>query len=186
MPVAPTNLRLRHAVPDDAAAFAVTMEGETAIAGTLQLPYPSPEAWRERLAKPDPGGVILVAEVRASEDAAFEIVAHAGLHAYGPNARRSHARGLGMSVRDDWQGRGLGAALLAALVDRADNWMNVLRLELTVFSDNQRAIALYERFGFVVEGRHRAFAMRHGRYEDALAMARLHPRPPTLPAGGGR
>jgi putative acetyltransferase len=39
---------------------------------------------------------------------------------------------------------------------------------------------LYERHGFVLEGTHRAYAFRHGRYVDAHAMARLHPSPPTL------
>jgi putative acetyltransferase len=62
--------------------------------------------------------------------------------------------------------------------DYADGWAHLLRLELTVFVDNQAAIALYRRFGFVEEGRHRAYALRNGRYEDVFSMARLHPNPP--------
>ena len=58
---------------------------------------------------------------------------------------------------------------------------DVLRLELTVYVDNARAIALYRKFGFEVEGTHRAYALRDGAYVDALCMARLHPNPPTLP-----
>ena len=46
-------------------------------------------------------------------------------------------------------------------------------IELTVSADNTRAINLYERFGFVREGRHQDFAMRDGAYVDALAMARM-------------
>ena len=46
-------------------------------------------------------------------------------------------------------------------------------IELTVSADNTRAISLYERFGFVREGRHQDFAMRDGAYVDALAMARM-------------
>jgi putative acetyltransferase len=48
-----------------------------------------------------------------------------------------------------------------------------------VFTDNARAIALYQRFGFRVEGTYRAYALRDGVYADALAMARLHPNPPV-------
>jgi putative acetyltransferase len=76
----------------------------------------------------------------------------------------------------------VGTALMQALVDYADRWAHVLRLELTVYVDNARAIALYRKFGFEVEGTHRAYALRDGAYVDALFMARLHPNPPTLPA----
>ena len=47
--------------------------------------------------------------------------------------------------------------------------------------DAQHAIALYRSLGFVEEGRHRAYALKDGRYIDSLSMARLHPRPPQLP-----
>jgi putative acetyltransferase len=60
--------------------------------------------------------------------------------------------------------------------------MGVLRIELTVYTDNAPAIALYRKFGFVVEGCHRGYALRDGRYVDAFAMARLHPDPPTIAA----
>jgi putative acetyltransferase len=69
---------------------------------------------------------------------------------------------------------------MQALCDYADGWAQILRIELTVFADNQRAIALYESCGFRREGLHRGFALRHGRYEDVLTMARLHPSPPAL------
>jgi putative acetyltransferase len=58
--------------------------------------------------------------------------------------------------------------------------MGVLRIELTVYDDNARAIALYRKFGFEIEGRHRGYALRDGRYVDALTMARLHPAPPAF------
>ena len=45
-----------------------------------------------------------------------------------------------------------------------------------VYADNERAIALYRKFGFEAEGTHRAYALRDGRYVDALAMARLRPK----------
>ena len=69
---------------------------------------------------------------------------------------------------------------MQALCDYADGWAQLLRLELTVFTDNARAIALYECFGFRVEGTHRAYAMRRGVYADVHAMARLHPQPPVV------
>jgi L-phenylalanine/L-methionine N-acetyltransferase len=55
--------------------------------------------------------------------------------------------------------------------------MNVIRLVLTVFTDNERAIALYRRFGFEIEGTHKAYAMRDGVYADTHFMARIRPKP---------
>ena len=100
-----------------------------------------------------------------------QIAGSAGFNRY--KGRRSHAAGIGLGVHDDFQGRGLGTALLAALIDAADNWHAIKRLELTVFTDNTRAIRLYERFGFEAEGVQRAFAFRAGQYVDALGMARV-------------
>jgi putative acetyltransferase len=78
-----------------------------------------------------------------------------------------------MGVADDMNRQGVGTALLGALLDAADNWLDIRRIELTVFVDNDRAIRLYERHGFEREGIFRAFAFRDGAYVDAIAMARL-------------
>lgn len=177
------RLRVRSVEPADYAGVRATMSSPKALAGTLQLPYTSDEHWRRRLAEPKPDSFMLVAEVRLDGEgsSAWDLVGSAGLHSTSPSQRRQHVAALGMAVRDDWQGRGVGSALIRALIDRADNWMNVLRIELTVFVDNDAARRLYEAHGFVVEGTHRAYALRDGAFVDALSMARLHPRPPTLP-----
>ena len=91
---------------------------------------------------------------------------------------RLEAMGLVMAVTLPAQGKGVGSALMAALIDYADRWAAVMRIELTVFTDNERAIALYRKFGFVQEGIFRAYGLRDGRFQDVLAMARLHPSPP--------
>jgi putative acetyltransferase len=63
-----------------------------------------------------------------------------------------------MMVRDDWQGKGVGAAIMRAVIDLADKWLNLTRIELTVFTDNEPAIALYRKFGFEIEGTLRKYA----------------------------
>lgn len=78
-----------------------------------------------------------------------------------------------MAVRDDWHGKGAGSALMQAAVDMADRWLNLVRLELEVYTDNAPAIRLYEKFGFVKEGVHKQYAFRDGSFVDAFAMARL-------------
>lgn len=87
---------------------------------------------------------------------------------------------LGISVLPEAQGQGVGSALMAAMCDYADRWVGALRLELTVYTDNVAALALYRKFGFEIEGTHKGYAMRDGRYTDAHAMARIHPNPPHI------
>jgi putative acetyltransferase len=65
---------------------------------------------------------------------------------------------------------------MEAALDLADNWLNLTRVELTVFTGNVAAVALYEKFGFEIEGTHRRYAFRNGEYVDAYAMARTTKR----------
>jgi putative acetyltransferase len=134
-------------------------------AGTLRLPYQNPEQTRRWLESHGPASLSIVAEHDG------RIIGSAGLHPY--PGRRSHAAALGMAVRDDYQGKGVGTALLRALIDTADNWLGLRRIELTVYTDNDRAIRLYHRFGFETEGTHKGYALKAGVYADALVMARL-------------
>jgi putative acetyltransferase len=59
------------------------------------------------------------------------------------------------------------------MVNLCDNWLRITRTELTVFTDNAPALALYRKYGFETEGTGRHYALRNGDYVDALFMARL-------------
>ena len=63
--------------------------------------------------------------------------------------------------------------MLRAALDLAGNWLGLSRIELRVYTDNAAAVALYEKFGFEIEGAHRRYAFRNGRYVDAYSMARV-------------
>ncbi len=160
------EITIRHAEPGDYEALHRIHTAPRVAEGTLQLPFQSAEAWRKRLAEPREGFYHLVACVEG------EVIGTLGLETVS-RPRRRHVGQLGMGVRDDWQGKGVGSALMQAAVDLADNWLNLVRLELDVYTDNTAGIALYRKFGFVVEGTHRAFAYRNGQYVDAHSMARL-------------
>lgn len=155
------------------------MSDEAVIRQLLQTPYPTEQAWRQRL------------EAQATENDSLhlvalvggEVVASAGIFPVRPHLLRlRHVGGLGISIAQAWQGRGLGRELMRRLLDWADHWTPYLRIELSVFTDNARAIRLYESAGFVHEGVMRAYALRDGEYADVNLMARLRPSPPQLPA----
>jgi L-phenylalanine/L-methionine N-acetyltransferase len=70
-----------------------------------------------------------------------------------------------------YQGRGVGTRLLRALLDVADNWLLLRRVELTVVVGNNHAKALYERLGFEVEGRRKLSIISQGEIKDEWLMA---------------
>jgi len=163
------DILIRHCEPGDYQAVHEIYSFQRAFAGTLQLPYPSLELWRKRLAEPVEGTYNLVAVV------GDKVVGQLGLDTFPNKPRRRHVGSLGMGVHDEWQGRGIGTALLSACINMADKWLNLIRLELEVYTDNEPAISLYERFGFEREGTLRQYAFREGHYVDAYFMARLRP-----------
>ena len=168
------GITIRALEPGDAPEVSALTGAHGTFEGTLQLPDMPVASRLEWLQKLEPHSCRLVAV------AGERVVGSAGLHPVGNSLRRSHVRMLGIGIAPGWQGRGIGRALITRLLDWADNWAGVLRVELTVHADNERAIALYRSMGFEEEGRHRAYAMKDGRYVDALCMARLHPNPPRF------
>ncbi|MBC8145346.1 MAG: GNAT family N-acetyltransferase [bacterium] len=161
------GLSIRRAEPDDAEALREIYSGASTYGGTLQLPFPSIALWRKNLSEPTPGVYLLVAVVDT------RVVGSISLHTFPERPRRRHAGGIGMGVHQDWQSRGVGTAMMEAIVNLADSWVNLTRLELEVFTDNERAIKLYERFGFEREGTLRSCAYRDGAFVDVYYMARL-------------
>lgn len=78
---------------------------------------------------------------------------------------------LGPAGRD----RGIGSEATRLMVDHAFRATNIHRLELEVYAFNPRAQRVYEKAGFVVEGRHRHAFKYDGGYIDAITMSILRP-----------
>ena len=89
-----------------------------------------------------------------------------------PKSRPIHAHCgvLGMALLPPFRGRGNGTALIQATLSEARR-IGLVRFELTVHADNERAIALYKRFGFKKEGTMKAAALIDGHYKDVILMA---------------
>ncbi len=102
------TITVRAAEPSDFEAIRETMAQPRAQAQTLQLPFPSLEMWKKRIADKPPGDHVLVAELDG------KVVGNLGLHVTAPSPRRRHAGALGMVVHDAWHRRGVGTALMHA------------------------------------------------------------------------
>ncbi|HVB10143.1 MAG TPA: GNAT family N-acetyltransferase [Bacillota bacterium] len=150
---------------EDAEGLLDQMAQPLVVAFTGQLPSTRLEGRRQWVEHLGPADHVFVAEVDG------RVVASAGLHVQ--RGKRRHVASLGISVHDAFQGRGIGRALMATLLDLADNFLALRRVELEVMADNPGAIHLYESLGFQVEGRKREDIVLQGRYVDVLFMGRL-------------
>ena len=131
----------------------------------LQLPHPTLEGWKERLT-PTAGRRHLLAWIN-------DTVAGNLTLSVEQNPRRGHVATFGIGVSPAFQGRGVASALMAEMVNLCDNWLRITRIELTVYTDNPAALALYRKYGFEVEGTGKQYALRDGEYVDAYFMARM-------------
>ncbi|MBN3789013.1 GNAT family N-acetyltransferase [Burkholderia sp. Ac-20353] len=172
------DITIRHTETKDIEAIRQIAAHPAVYANTLQLPFPSVEKWTQRINNIRERGFSLVAELDG------EVVGHLGLDPE-QNPRRRHVAGFGLMVNALHHGRGIGNRLLAAAIDLAENWLNVTRIELTVYADNRAAIALYEKHGFRIEGESPDFALRDGEYVSTCHMARLR-RTARPSSGNGR
>lgn len=134
--------------------------------GTLQIPVQSEDEVKKKVENPPEGMHRLVAEMDG------RVVGASGLHR-SRSPRMRHMASCGVSAHSDYWNKGVGSALIAAIVDLADNWLDLKRIELEVYTDNAAAIHLYETFGFVIEGTKRKYAFREGEYVDVHVMARV-------------
>lgn len=90
--------------------------------------------------------------------------------AAGTRSRTQHVGNFGTSVLKANWGQGIGACLLDCLINWARTGQVIKKINLTVRTDNQRAIALYFKKGFEIEGLLKNEMMIHGAYYDLYAM----------------
>jgi len=81
----------------------------------------------------------------------------------------SHRAELGMGVKKEYRGKGVGRAMLEKLIKAAGD-LSLEKLELVVIADNEPAIQLYKSVGFKEEGRVKNYRKLNGIYTDALNM----------------
>ena len=173
------TVRIRRAEPDDAAAVLAYLRkvgGETInLTFGGEGPGISEAEEREYLARV------------AASDNSLAIVAAADGEIVGSltfdggrRPRLRHAGEFGISVLQAYAGQGVGKALLESMIAWAERSGVVRKINLKVRVDNVPAIRLYERMGWVHEGRTTRDTLIDGQFSDCLLMGR-----DVDPAGGG-
>jgi RimJ/RimL family protein N-acetyltransferase len=121
----------------------------------------------ERLMKPKPNDKTYAIETL---DGGLYL-GNAGLHQISCEDRRA-LFGIFIGDKKYW-GKGYGTDATRAIVRFGFEQMNLNRIELQVFADNEPGIRCYEKVGFVREAVQRQFRYREGRYVDAIVMGIL-------------
>ena len=99
-----------------------------------------------------------------------EVVGTAGIDAVGTKYKVAHRAEFGISVLKEFWGLGIGRAMMDACIQCARD-AGYVQLELSVVADNARAIAMYQRAGFVECGRNpRGFRSRAAGYQEVASM----------------
>jgi RimJ/RimL family protein N-acetyltransferase len=98
-----------------------------------------------------------------------EIVGSADI-ARGRQVKNRHTASLGIALRRDARGVGLGSAIMRSMIDWART-VGIRKLTLGVFATNKAAIVLYRKVGFTQEGRLRGQVILNGKPVDELLMA---------------
>ncbi|EGU46174.1 histone acetyltransferase HPA2 [Vibrio ichthyoenteri ATCC 700023] len=160
------DIVIRPTQSSDAAALTELFSQPKAQSETLQLPLPSATLWQHRLDNMPENIYSYVAEVDGI------VVGNIGFeHLRTP--RLIHCGTFGLGVHDNYHGLGIASRLIETVLDLADNWLQIKRIQIDVNSDNQVAIACYKKFGFEIEGEAKCSVFRHGEYISTYYMARI-------------
>jgi len=160
--------RLRAIEPGDAAR-AYRWVNDREVTEYLALRYPmtmqAERDWVEAASKPNS---YTNAQFAIEVAATAEHVGNCGLHE-GCTLHRTAELGVLIGAKEEW-GHGYGFDALRTLLAFGFRDLNLRRVHLDVFAPHTRAIALYERLGFELEGRFPAAYRGRGYYLDSLRM----------------
>jgi putative acetyltransferase len=174
------ELYIRAVNDQDHEAIHTILTSPQVAAGSMRVPFSPFQQTRDRLTV-RPGVYQIVAEHGRQVVGFGELITHP------EEARYRHVGEINMvATHPEWVSRGIGRAIAGALVDLADDWLNLTRLSLIVFTANAHAIRLYESLGFVIEGTMPRLAFGAGGWLDAHLMGRLReiPAAPGSPGPG--
>jgi phosphinothricin acetyltransferase len=163
----PAPVGVRPAAAADAAAICrIYNQGIQDRVATLETEERTPAERAEWLAARGPRHPVLVAEADGA------VVGWASLNAFNPRRAYDHVADFSLYVAREWRGRGVGRALLDALVARA-RALGYHKLVLSAFPWNEAGMRAYRRAGFREVGIYREQGRLDGRWVDTVVMEKI-------------
>jgi len=162
------NLHIRSIQPDDIPGLHAIMSHPQVAKTGLYLYTTEYSDTQEQFQKSKAGVHRLVGILNG------QVVAH-GLLRQIQRPRLTHTGEPGVYVHPDFWGQGIATQMMEKLIDLADNWLNLWRLNLETFSHNEASSRLAENFGFELEGVKKKVAFGNGRFLDTNYYTRLTP-----------
>lgn len=159
------KVKIRHFEQSDIKDLADIYSYQSVTEYTSQVPFLNTDTIRTFFQRAT--DYILVAEFDG------KVVGHVSL-IMSKKPREKHVASLAIAVHPNSHGKGIGRKLLVEAINQADNWLNLLRIELEVYTDNEVGLALYKKLGFEVEGQKQSCSFKNGKFVDLLILARLN------------
>lgn len=165
-----SNLEIRPLEPSDALQvhdLLVQPEVARALGGT---PFDSPDAFERSFRGTfGPGGNDRLGAFEGATLVGFAELARS------PRVRLSHSAQLTLAVRPADRRRGIGTALIQRLLDAADRWMHLVRIEVEVLAQDAGAQAFLAEHDFSMEVRRAKAIVDRGALVDTIGLARIRP-----------
>lgn len=160
-------LTIRDAGEADAAAIAtIYNQGIADRIATLETEERTPQERRQWLAARGPRHPVLVAELDG------RVVGWGSLNQFNPRKAYDFVADFSVYVERAWRGKGVGSALLRALIARAKQ-LGYHKLVLSAFPWNAAGMALYQRYGFRTVGIYKEQGLLDGKWVDTIIMEKI-------------
>jgi phosphinothricin acetyltransferase len=163
----PDALRIRDAVPADAAAIAtIYNQGIIDRIATLETEERTPAERTQWLVARGARHPVLVADLDGA------VVGWGSLNQFNPRKAYDFVADFSVYVERAWRGKGVGGALLRALIARAKQ-VGYHKLVLSAFPWNAVGMGLYQKHGFRTVGIYKEQGRLDGKWVDTIIMEKI-------------
>jgi RimJ/RimL family protein N-acetyltransferase len=168
------RVRLRHVERDDLPQFVEWLNDPDVTQGLsirIPLSMDEEESWYEQVLRSPNEERPLCIEVKLEEG--WQLIGNSGFFTIDWRNRNAEF-GIFIGDKAYWN-QGYGTEVVRLILQHGFSTLNLHRVFLRVIADNQRAIRVYEKIGFVHEGRQRQAEYHDGDFHDVIFMGMLRP-----------